>query len=223
MADDSHGIKPPSPAARPVRWRSDGVLGNAVFCALAASILILPQISGPGAAFAIVGLLIVLGLLALIDVDRSLKAGLANPLILHAASLLLGVLAGGIIGLPRKPAIPWMMPSVMLAIQMQVYFLLLGLSMPVRARDQFSGMISTLFCLQAFVLACPKGQVIHGLLIPIDINAAIVFICGAFGGITANMGTERDAITMSRLYPAAWAASSTLLSFLWWLVSARPA
>lgn len=219
MAESSTNSPLSAPPAS--RWRTDGLLGNALFCALAASILIVPQITGPGVAFAVVGLLIVLGLLALIDVDRSLKAGLANPLTLHAASLLLGVLAGGILGLPRKPSIPWMMPSVMLAIQMQVYFLLLGLSMPVRARDQFSGMLSTLFCLQAYVLACPTAQIVHGLLIPVDINAAIIFVCGAFGGITANMGEERDAITMSRLYPIAWAASSTLLAFLWWLISAR--
>lgn len=213
--------KPPAALPRASRWRTDGLLGNALFCAMAASILIVPQITGQAAAFAIVGLLIVLGLLALVDVDRSLKAGLANPLALHAASLLLGVLAGGILGLPRKASIPWMMPSALLAIQMQVYFLMLGLSMPVRARDQFSGMISTLFCLQAYVLACPKGQVIHGLLIPVDINAAIIFVAGAFGGLTANMGAERDAITMSRKFPVTWAASSTTLMFLWWLISAR--
>jgi hypothetical protein len=213
--------KPPVTLPRASRWRTDGLLGNALFCALAASILVVPQITGPAAAFAIVGLLMVLGLLALVDVDRSLKAGLANPLALHAASLLLGVLAGGILGLPRKSSIPWMMPSALLAIQMQVYFLMLGLSMPVRARDQFSGMISTLFCLQAYVLACPKGQVIHGLLIPVDINAAIIFIAGAFGGLTANMGAERDAITMSRKFPITWAASSMTLMFLWWLISAR--
>jgi|GEM_PF-5634447 len=179
---------------------------------------------------ALMFVLLLIGLLMLLEVDRSVKANVASPLPMHAASLLFGVVCSSILSLPRHGSVHWVQPLSLFVIQAQIYFMLLGLSSAIKGREQSSGVLAAMLMTGGHMLAgtffdahllAPQIPALAQVLNIIDFHILIIIFCGFTGGSTAGFLHEHDPIPLERKYVVIWVALSIGMLFTWWLLVAR--
>lgn len=221
----------PEPGLRPSAWMpGEAFAVNLSIASFLVAVYFMRTGTHTTVVCALMYMLILIGALMLFEVDRAVKARVSNPLPMHAASLLFGVLSSSILSLPRIGTVHWVQPLSLFVIQTQVYFMLLGLSTPLKGREQSSAILAAMLMISGHLLAgsffdarllAPQIPALTAILSIIDFHILIIVFCGMTGGSTAGFMHDHDPIPLERKYVLIWVAASVMMMLAWWLIVAR--